>query len=191
MRNPLLIAVVVFLGILLSGCTDKHYLSSDNSVSKLDQYDVTNEVTEGDFVFRLFSEREEYGENESISIYAELEYIGNKKKVTIYHAGSPFYFPISEKTRNYEIPYPMILPRLSSVLNKGVPLVKKYQGSGAYGSEDENEYAQFMKSIMENKFPTGDYVVNGFADFSIEYKDEEIRVNLGTQINFKVLDNSK
>jgi hypothetical protein len=189
MRNLILITVVC-LGILLSGCTDKHYLT-DNGASKLHQSEVINEVTEGDFVYRLFSEREEYGEYESVSIYAELEYIGNKKKVTISHAGSPFYFPISEKTRNYEIPYPMIFPRLSTVLIKGKPLVEKYQGSGgAYGSEDENDYVQFMKSIIENNFPAGNYVVKGFANFSIESKDEEIEVSLGTQINFKVVNNS-
>ena len=181
--------IFIMLALLLTSCTSKS--ESDNIVAKLDNYEVLNtkdEVTEGDFIYRLVTEKAEYLDNESVRIYAELEYIGDNEEITIYHAASPFYFPMVEKTRDFSIGYPMNEPLLSTKLIKGKPLREEYKRSGGYSSQDEKEYVNFMKSFLDNGFPAGYYVVNGFADFYVQpnENDKKEEFNIKAQIDFRV-----
>ncbi len=171
---------------LLSSC------SSDNKQSsQLDGSNFLNtsaEIMEGNFVYRLATEKEVYQEGGPVSLFAELEYIGDQEEITIYHAASPFYFPMIEKTRNYTIDFPINEPLIATILKKGQPLRKTYSGgSGGYGSEDKKEYVDFMKKIMNKQFPIGHYVVNGTADFFIKTNESSQKAyNLNAQISFKV-----
>ena len=47
-------------------------------------------MTDGDFVYRLVSEKEEYGQGDQVQVYGELEYIGEEDEITIGHAASAF-----------------------------------------------------------------------------------------------------
>jgi len=181
--------IFIMLTLLLSSCT--YELESDNEVTKLDNYEVIktmDEVIEGDFIYRLVTEKGEYLDNESVNIYAELEYIGDNEEITIYHAASPFFFPMVEKIRDYSIDYPMDEPLISTKLIKGKPLREEYKRSGGYSSQDEKEYVNFMKSFLDNGFPTGYYVVNGFADFYVQSNENgnKEKYNIKAQIDFKV-----
>jgi hypothetical protein len=166
---------------------------AEDETSKGNKYEVSNpeaEVTEDDFIYRLVSEKDEYNAKEPVSIYAELEYIGNKESVTIYHAASPFHFPMYEKTRDYTIGFGMEEPLLNTILMKGEPFREEYQGSGGYGSDDDKEYINFIKNIMKNQFPAGYYEVNGFADFFVKNNDTEKKdYKINAEIDFKVKDN--
>lgn len=145
------------------------------------------EVVQGDFMYRLVTEKGVYREGEDIAVYAELEYVGDEEQVVIFHGASPFYFNLYEKTRNYEIPYAMNQPLLSTVIARGEPLRETYAGSGAFGSNDPPAYIAFMKRIMEGDFPAGDYVVNGIADFYVETEDgERTLYRIEGQIGFQV-----
>ncbi|MBD8034896.1 hypothetical protein H9632_17690 [Solibacillus sp. Sa1YVA6] len=159
-------------------------------MSYTDKLETQAEVTEGDFTYRLVTEKAEYSENEPIKIYAELEYTGDKGEIEIFHAASPFSFPMVETTRNYEIEYAMDMPLLSKTLVKGEPLRGEYVGSGGYSSEDQNEYQDFMKQIMNKEFPAGHYVVNGIADFDIrvsEGTESKEKYQLEAQVGFSVI----
>lgn len=158
---------------------------------KVDSYDVVRtkaEVQEEDFIYRLVSEKEQYSDSNAVKVYGELEYIGEQEEITIYHAASPFYFPMEEKVRGIEIPYPMPEPLGSTTLTKGKPFQVEYTGSGAYSEEDEKEYVKFMKDFIENGFPTGYYLVDGYADFFVqkETNEEPDKYHLEVQIDFKV-----
>ena len=145
--------------------------------SNTESVETKVEVTEGDFIYRLVTEKAEYAENEPIKIYAELEYIGSKEEIEIGHAASPFHFPMLETTRNYEIMYGMEQPYLSTKLMKGEPLRQEYQGSGGFGSQDKKE------------FPKGHYVVNGFAEFDVianEETKQKKKYNIKAQVEFMV-----
>ena len=88
----------------MSGCGT---INEDAILAELENYDVQrvkDEVTAGDFVYRLFTEKEEYSSSKDVHMYAELEYIGENDEITIFHAVSPFYFPIEEKIRGIQIP---------------------------------------------------------------------------------------
>src|SRR5690554_5657174 len=190
--RKLFVIVFVLLSLLLVGCASGQYL--ENSASELDKYEILktkDEVTKGDFVYRLVSEKDEYQENESVKIYAELEYIGEKEEVTIFHAASPFYFPMEEKVRNYVIDYGMNEPLLSTSLKQGEPYREEYVKSGGYSDQDEDDYVVFMKRFFDmNGFPSGYYAVEGYSDFFVE-KDEDNEekdvFRIEGQIDFKVL----
>jgi hypothetical protein len=110
--KKLISLLLILLVLLLASCASQQG-STNISASELNNYEVIStksEVNEGDFVYRLVTEKAEYRINESVKVFAELEYVGNREEVVIFHADSPFYFPMTEKTRNYKISYPMNQP---------------------------------------------------------------------------------
>ncbi|MEK3763364.1 hypothetical protein [Solibacillus sp. FSL K6-4121] len=190
MKKITMILSFAFITLILFGCQQSNDKKLDNEMSNTDNLETQAEVIEGDFTYRLVTEKAEYSKNEPIKIYAELEYTGDKKEIEIFHAASPFSFPMVETTRNYEIEYGMDMPLLSTTLVKGEPLRREYVGSGGYSSEDKNEYQDFMKRIMNKEFPAGHYVVNGIADFDIrvlEGTESEGKYQLEAQVGFSVI----
>lgn len=152
------------------------------------------EAIDGDFVYRLVSEKSLYAEGERVDLYAELEYVGDKQEIEIAHSASPFYFPIKEKTRGFEIDYMMNQPRIVTILKKGEPLKERYKGGGGYGSEDPKEYVDFIKAVVEasrrDSLPSGEYEVFGRAEFEPLYgseKKENKNIRLEAKIEFRVV----
>lgn len=173
--------LIILFSFLLTGCGTEN--SSGNKNSNLDKYEVLNteaEGVDGDFIYRLVSEKATYTESDSVSIYAELEYAGNQDQVIIYHAASPFHFPFHEKTRDFKVGYGMEQPLLHTTLLKGKPLRERYIGSSGYSGDESREFADFVQSIMRNQFPSGYYVMQGYADFyigTLETKEKEYRIS--------------
>lgn len=125
------------------------------------------EITDGDFVYRLVSEKEEYEQGDQVQVYGELEYIGEEDEITIGHAASAFYFPMKELTRDYNISYAMNEPYITTKLKKGEPLREYYKIGGGYDSRDDKTFKDFIRSLKDG-FPGGRYVVYGSADFVID-----------------------
>lgn len=178
--------------LLIAGCGTADDAGNGASSSSLEDYTVgatKAEITDGDFIYRLVSEKEEYASGGPVEIYAELEYVGDQDSIDIYHAGSAFFFPMEEKTRGYQLYYPMNDPLLITTLTKGEPLRESYTGSGGYSDQDTAAYIEFMKQITNNQFPTGYYVVNGYADFFTEQADgAQTNYDIQAQVDFKVID---
>jgi hypothetical protein len=174
--------------LLLSSCSSTQDVNNNSTrVKKSEVLNTSVEVSEDDFIYRILTVKKEYHKNEKVKIYAELEYIGDKDEVTIYHAASPFSFPMVEKTRDFQIDYPMNLPLISTTLVKGKPLHKEYKKSGAYNSQDEKEYVDFMKNFVNKGFPSGYYIVNGSVNFHVENgENNKLDYNIKGQIEFKV-----
>ncbi len=185
--------LVTMVVLILASCSTKENTKKSKSI--LDQYKVINtmsEVKDGNFIYRLVSEKKEYVEGESVKIYAELEYVGKEKNIKIYHASSPFSFNMVEKSRNYKIDYIMTTPLVSTTLEKGKPIRKEYKGSGGYSQDDPIDYINFIKKITtgKTKFPYGYYIIDGNANFDIETNSNGKTVkkdyNIKGQIDFKV-----
>lgn len=176
--------------LLLAACGTAENAASGDSSSNLEEYTVKTteaETVEGDFIYRLVSEKEEYKSGGPVEIYAELEYVGDEASIDIIHAGSAFFFPMEEKTREYQLDYPMIEPLLMTTLTKGEPLREKYSGSGGYSDQDDAAFIEFTKQVMNNEFPEGYYVVNGYADFFTETPDgRKTEYELHGTVDFKV-----
>ncbi|MFS0574930.1 lipoprotein [Sporosarcina sp. 179-K 3D1 HS] len=153
-----------------------------------------SEVKEGDFIYRLYTEKDVYDTFGDTAIFAELTYVGDQEEINIAHAASPFYFPMEERTRGLEIGFAMSEPLIFTNLKKGEPLRHIYQFAGGYSDQDDPEYVQFVKSIIANKgFPEGEYIIHGTADFTVaDGPDDDIqslpRFVLSTDIGFRVTD---
>ncbi|WP_186328386.1 hypothetical protein [Paenibacillus sp. 32O-W] len=183
------IVLLVITGCRSSEETEHRPSSAPNPYEELNRQ--KDEVKEGDFVYRLVTEKSEYRGEEPVVLYAELEYVGDKKEVTIYHAASPFYFPMTEKTRGYSIEYSMPQPLVSTTLKQGEPIREDYSKSGGYSQEDDPQYIAFIKKLWDSGFPAGYYVVDGVAEFWIELDkvgqdNEEYRIK--AEIDFKVVE---
>lgn len=196
----------LFVLVTLTACANdqgnegKLNLDDNTRGAKLDEQIVVKEplidskaeVTEGDFVYRLVSEKSVYSEGEKVVVYAELEYVGDKPEIKIAHAASPFSFPMKEKTRGYDLLYMMEQPLIVTLLKKGEPLREPFKGAGGYGSQDPKDYVDFMKSVAEasikGTLPWGDYQVSGLADFEPMYKEsqENETLRLKAEIEFIV-----
>lgn len=181
--NKLLI-IISAIAFVLAGCSGHPKVDGQNIVKEA-QIGPKAEATEGDFVYRLVSEKSVYAESERVELYAELEYVGEEKEIEIAHAASPFSFPMKEKTRGFEIGYGMDQPRIVTTLKKGEPLREQYKGGGGYGSQDPKEYIDFIKTVAEasrkGSLPTGEYEVTGGAEFEPQFgstKNEHIHMNV-------------
>jgi hypothetical protein len=188
--NKLFTAGIVTLIIFLSGCNSSEPIDR----GQLDDFEVSqtiDETVEGDFVFRLVSEKEEYNESEEVELYGELEYVGEKDEVTIHHSSSAILFPMEEKVRGYDIGFAVNDIGNATTLQQGEPYREEYVKSGGYSrDQDPEDYITFIQDFLNRDgFLPGYYVVNGFADFSIrpgEDRDEWEDFKIGAEIDFKV-----
>lgn len=182
---------LLLMVLLISACGTGEDTPADTTAS-VDDYSVSTteaSVTDGDFIYRLVSEQEQYASGGPVEIYAELEYTGEEETIDIYHAGSAFFFPMEEKTRGYQLDYPMEEPLLTTTLTKGKPLREAYSGSGGYSDQDDAAYVEFMKQVVNNEFPQGYYVVNGYADFYTETSDgTQTDYEIRAEVDFKVVE---
>ncbi|MFD1032240.1 hypothetical protein [Metaplanococcus flavidus] len=190
MKNiTLLASFLPLLFLTACGTADDAGNGDSSSIEKFTVQNTEAEARDGDFIYRLVSEQEEYASGGPVEIYAELEYVGEQDSIDIYHAGSTFFFPMEEKTHGYQVDYPMIEPLLTTTLTKGEPLREFYSGSGGYSDQDDSDYIGFTKSIINNEFPEGYYVVNGYADFYTETADgEQTDYEIHAEVDFKVVD---
>ena len=94
--------ISLFFVLILSGCGTN---DEDHILAELEKYDVQSvkvEVTAGDFIYRLFTEKEEYSSSEDVKMYAELEYIGEKMKSRFSMRHRPFIFRLRKKYEKYK-----------------------------------------------------------------------------------------
>lgn len=180
------IVMILLSALLLAACQSK---TSEEAPPQLRDNPQEDEVKEGDFIFRLVSEKKKYDEYEKPVIYAELTYVGEKEEIQISHAASPFSYPIHEKTRGYTVDYAMNTPLLLTDLKRGEPYRENYDFAGGYSDKDAEEYAEFVQSVIEHDgFPRGNYMMEGYANFSIvdESETAEKEMNMQLQIGFDV-----
>ncbi|MBO1002165.1 hypothetical protein [Pseudogracilibacillus auburnensis] len=190
MKRVLFVSSIITFVLLLVSCQP----TDDFDQTQLEEYEVKQtiaETREGDFVFRLLSEKEVYEENESVELYGEIIYVGDEEEVSIGHSASAILFSIEEKVRGYTIDYAVEDIGTTTTLKKGENYRKKYKKSIHYSEEiDPKEYIAFAEEFMEGDgFPPGYYVVNGVTDFflsPVEDDDGAKHFELEAEIDFLV-----
>jgi hypothetical protein len=186
----------MFLGlsllIIVGGCMGR---GNQAAITKnVDDFKVVHkdaEVKQGNFIYRLFSEKAEYKGKEPVKLYATLEYVGDQKEITLFHGFTPLGFQLLEKTRNYKIDQAMPAILKSAVYKRGVPVRTDYTKGGGYAETDTKAYTNFIKDFWSNGLPTGDYVVDGSAQFYTESpvggEPQKNQITINAQIDFKVV----
>lgn len=189
MRNRLSLSILILLFVLIiSSCT------LNKEPKNLEQFNVkknATQVIEDDFIFRLVSEKEQYDEGETVKLYGEIVYKGDKEEVTIFHSSSAILFNITEHARDYEIGYGVQDIGVTTVLKQGEPFRENYNKNNVGYASDDNNVKFIKEFINRDDFPTGYYVVNGFTDFAVQLRedDEEMeRIIIEATIDFKVSD---
>lgn len=188
-RYPVIIFLL--LTIFLVSCNSFPSVDS-GELEKIEVSQTSTEVSQGDFIYRLISEKAEYSKSEEPEIYAELEYIGEQDEVTISHSSSPFFFPVEETMRGYSIEYVMGDIGRSTTFERGEPYREEYVKTGGYSPDQaSDEYVAFMENFLHKKgFPPGYYHMNGYADFAIrqgEDRQEWKNYKIKARIDFKVM----
>lgn len=190
MKRVLFVSSIITFVLLLVSCQP----TDDFDQTQLEEYEVKQtiaETKEGDFVFRLSTEKEQYEENETIEVYGEIIYVGNEEEVSIGHSDSAILFSIEEKVRGYTIGYSVADIGRTTTIKKGASYRKKYKKSIFYNEETESkEYIAFAEEFMDGDgFPPGYYVVNGVTDFflsPVEDDDEAKHIEIEAEIDFLV-----
>lgn len=187
MKKLIYILVVIFV---LSACgTTQNAGDNVRPVENQGVFPAVAETGQDDFVYRLVTEKEVYNEPDEPVIFAELTYVGDEESIDIYHAASPFYFPLEERTRGFEIDYAMNSPLIVTTLKKGEPLRQEYSFAGGYDETDDEEYIAFIKALIDGSFPEGYYIIQGSAQFFTEDPSEttnEEELYLHVNIGFEV-----
>ena len=65
-----------------------------------------SDAVQGDFIYRLISEKEQYTEGEEIKMYAELEYNGVQENIEISHAAPLSIFLFTKRQGNMLLSMP-------------------------------------------------------------------------------------
>ncbi|WP_077303210.1 hypothetical protein [Virgibacillus pantothenticus] len=179
------IAFTAILVLFISGCSSSNQISN----SDLEEYDVEKKIDEsiqGDFVFRLVSDKKEYEAGDDVKLYGEITYVGDKDEVNIHHSSSAILFPMEEKVRGFDIGFVVKEIGLSTMLKQGEPYREEYRKSGNYVEDAPIDYVKFMEEFSGiDGFPPGYYVVHGEADFYLEGQE---RINMKATIDFKVVE---
>lgn len=177
---------LITLGMLV-GCS-----SYEKNVD-VDDYEVKNtiaEVSEGDYIFRLISEKEQYTNDEEVNLYGEIVYTGEMDEVEIVHSSSAILFNIFEEVRKYEIGDGVHDIGLTTTLKRNEPYREEYGKSAGYDSDSDKAYVKFVEDfINQDGFPSGYYTVNGFTDFAVfegGADENATRYNMETTVDFKV-----
>ena len=170
------IFILFITSLLLAGCNytvTKHSLSG----SKTTEGSIHN-----DFIYELEVIE---NKNEPVKIIASLTYIGEEDFITISHASSPFFFYITEKTRDYEINYAMDMPHLTTTLKKDEPLTTTYKPTGSYNDQSDEDDIKFIQQFLTGDYPVGKYEVVGEAQFTVEGEKELSQMQASVEFEVK------
>lgn len=196
--------VLLLMSILLSSCTggtpenSKQHVNgnaSDPSASpvvqneqNIDGLSDVAESQEGDFILQVTSEKLVYKPGEEVKMTGKLKYVGDAKKITIYHSMTPLAFSVYESSRSIDIGYFMEQPLITTELTKGEWYTQAYKKSGGYSDDGtETEETAFIKSfLLEDGFPEGEYRVRLYGDFYTEENGKKTNYNFSSEINIGV-----
>ncbi|MFD1927215.1 membrane lipoprotein lipid attachment site-containing protein [Sporosarcina siberiensis] len=177
----------IFIALFLTACGAKENIDTGTSEPLPP---AKAEATQGDFIYKLSSEKDVYDEFGDIAVFAEITYIGEMDSIDIYHSASPFSFPFEERTRGFTVDYAMNEPLIVTTLERGITFRQNYEFAGGYSDTDDEVYVDFVETVINEGFPEGEYIIHGIADFWTEDPAEAAdnqKVYLKADIGFNVV----
>jgi hypothetical protein len=177
-----LVAIILAL-VFLTSCNNN---SSVVPSKKLDP--LSNQFVSEDDLFRLVLhiDKLNYRSDEKIDLHSTLEYLGSKKKITIWH-GLPYinYYITDEKDFNTGGIALTILT--SSTLNKGEVYTYPFSKTGGFSEDDPK--ADFWRTFYSEKdlyLPPGKYKLSVSCNFSFTEDVKESKYNNIVEIEITV-----
>ncbi|RJX38908.1 hypothetical protein D3P09_15440 [Paenibacillus pinisoli] len=172
--------LLLVIAMQLAGCSEV--------LQAMNKRESVSPVQASDFVHRFYLERDDYKEGDQVTFISELEYVGDRKSVTINHAMSPFYYGIQESTGKYTFMFVMPQPLIHTTLYPGKPLIEKYSNGWAYLNDGSDT---IIGKPADIPFPAGNYTVVGSTDFNVgefgeENENKEPMELTGKEVAFSV-----
>ncbi len=126
------------------------------------------EQQQGDFIYRLYTDKKKWMTGDTIKIIGELEYTGEQEEIEIAHSASPFMFPLKERNSNQTFDYLMQEIGLTTVLKKDEPIRGEILYRNISTVETGKMAASIREKLKQNTLPAGFYEVNGYADIFVK-----------------------
>lgn len=137
------------------------------------------------FLVKTYINKLEFKENEEITMYSTIEYIGEKDSITVWSGEPYFHYEIYDGKEYFNEGMTQDILK-QTVLNKGEIYTIPFSKSGGYSEEDPK--ADFWKqyySEKELKLPKGKYSFTAYTDFSLN-KEQVEKVTLKIKFEVKV-----
>lgn len=145
-------------------------------------------VSMDDFTLTVVSEKSQYQVGDRIQIKAYLNYIGDKDSVLLSYSVSPIHFATAEVTRDFPLTNASTAPYNEKILKKNDTIEVQYGFSGAYSKSDPEEYVTFVKSLVNNSFPKGHYIIEAIASFEDISETNSVPYHFYIDLEFEVVD---
>ena len=128
---------------------------------------LSTTCADNDFELKLFANKASYTVDESIQIWATLEYVGEKDTVTIWHGLPYIAFSITDGA-DFNVDGMVLTLLTSTELSKGEIYEFDYVKSGGFSADDPNaEYWEKFYQEEELKLPKGIYTVTVRGEFAL------------------------
>ena len=182
-KHKMLILIIFLLtAIALMGCANPNDDSDNASIDAPFSYTETD-----DFILKLSALGNTYRTGDTITIWAEFEYLGENDSITIYHSIPYLVFQIIGDN-GFEM-LPMRVDVLeSSALALGETYHFEFQKNGSWSSDDED--ASFWEDFFDDPdliLPPGIYTITAIAEFSLSSENViDSQITLSTEISIIV-----
>jgi len=172
------IIFTILLG-LIGGCYPADKATSKESLQPA-------EDLKKDFKLNLYTDKNDYKQDEQIKIWAVLEYIGPDDQITIWHGDPYISFTITDG-KNFNTGGGVFSVLTSTVLYKGKIYTFNYIKSGVYDNNSPD--AAFWQEFYNQKelyLHKGSYTIKVQGAFSINESGNNVGNNLFEETNINV-----
>ncbi|AKL95053.1 hypothetical protein CACET_c16040 [Clostridium aceticum] len=159
------------------------------------QYETTQEAQSANdhiftaenenFLIKTYINKLDFKDNEEISMYSTIEYIGEEDDITIWSGEPYFHYTIHNGQEYFNEGLTLDILK-TTVLEKGEVYILPFSKSGGYCANDPN--ANFWKNYYaqkELKLPKGEYFFTAYTGFSLD-KEQIEKVTLKIAFEVKV-----
>ncbi|MBU5677648.1 YobA family protein [Alkaliphilus sp. MSJ-5] len=173
--------------VFYDGRIAESYPAQINTCHQVKILDYNIFTTEDEnFLVKTYINKLELKENEEISMYSTIEYIGEKDNITIWSGEPYFHYTIYNGQEYFNEGITEDLLK-QTVLNKGEIYTIPFSKSGGFSGDDPK--ADFWKhyySEKELKLPKGEYSFTAYTDFALtEEQTEKVTLKIDFEVKVK------
>lgn len=172
--------------IFYNGAIAESYPAQINSCYKivlLEDYVFT--ASDENFLVKTYIEKLQFNEDEEISPYSTIEYIGEKDSIDIWSGDPYFHHMIYKNGEVFSGGFTLDILKKTE-LKKGELYTIPYVKSGAFSEDDPD--AEFWRDFYSEKtlkLPKGEYTFSGVTSFALDIEQQD-KVQLKTEFTVEV-----
>lgn len=172
--------------IFYSGAIAESYPAQINSSHKIELLkELVFTANDENFSVKTYIEKLKFQEDEEISLYSTIEYIGPKDSVEIW-SGDPYFQHMIYKNEEIFCGGSTLQLLKKTELKKGEIYTIPFSKNGGFDEKDPDaEFWRDFYSEKELRLPPGEYVFSAITDFTLDEAQKD-RVALKTEFPVEV-----